>query len=266
MTTTHRDDPAELLAATEGLQARARTRLRGAGVPLLGFGLLALAAVPVSGQAYNFGANGRSVASYPLFAYAEFIGLCVPHAPDAPCLAGEFDGAALRFLAWGVWYALLPIAWLALARWYRRRGEARGIVPRRVGWLATAVGLGVLLTAVLLGLLFARKVPFVFDLLTNTYASPWYTVGIGLIVLGLTERSPLVTAAGLVHTALLTAYLAAPWESGWLPWLDRGDGWTAGPQPKALLLAAVLLATGLAQWTAARRAPTATTTTRTVTS
>ncbi|GAA2987578.1 hypothetical protein GCM10010519_22130 [Streptomyces lactacystinicus] len=265
MTTEHRAGPAGLLAETEGLRVRARTRLRGSGVPLLGFGLLALAAVPISGQAYNFGANGRSVTSYPLFAYSELIGLCVPHAPDAPCLAGEFDGAVLRFLAWGVWYALLPLAWLVLSRWYRRRGEARGIVPRRVGWLATTVGAGVLVAAVLVALLSVRRVPFVLDMLANTYASPWYAVGAGLIVLGLTERSPLVASAGLVHTALLTAYLAAPWESGWLPWLDRGDGgWADGPQPKALLLAAVLLAAGLAQWTAARRAPGAAS--RTVTS
>ncbi|MFF2748950.1 hypothetical protein ACFVVA_25845 [Kitasatospora sp. NPDC058048] len=256
MTTEHRPGPAELLAETEGLRARARTRLRGSGVPLLGFGLLALAAVPISSQAYNFGANGRSVTSYPLFAYSELIGLCVPHAPDAPCLAGEFDGAVLRFLAWGVWYALLPLAWLLLSRWYRRRGEARGIVPRRAGLLATTVGAGVLVAAVLVALLSVRRVPFVLDMLANTYASPWYAVGAGLIVLGLTERSPLAASAGLVHTALLTAYLAAPWESGWLPWLDRGDGgWADGPQPKALLLAAVLLAAGLAQWTAARRAP-----------
>lgn len=258
MTTTHRDGPAELLAETEGLRARARTRLRGSGVPLLGFGVLALAAVPISGQAYNFGANGRSVTSYPSFAYSELIDLCVSHTPDGVCRTGEFDGAVLRFLAWGVWYALLPLAWLALARWYRRRGEARGIVPHRGGWTGAAVGIGVLLTAVLLYLVLAHRVPFTLSVLANTYASPWYVVGIGLIVLGTTERSPLATAAGLAHTALLTAYLAAPWESGWLPWLDRGDGgWADGPQPKALLLAAVLLAAGLAQWTAAHRTPAA---------
>ncbi|MFE7532598.1 hypothetical protein ACFU7Y_43960 [Kitasatospora sp. NPDC057542] len=256
MTTTHGGGPAELLAETEGLRARARTRLRGSGVPLLGFGLLALAAAPISGQAYNFGANGRSVDSYPLFAYSELIDLCVSHTPDGPCQTGEFDGAVLRFLAWGVWYALLPLAWLALARWYRRRGEARGIVPHRSGWIGAAVGVGILVSAVLLALLFAHRVPFALSMLVNTYASPWYVVGIGLVVLGLAERSPLVTAAGLAHAALLTAYLAAPWESGWLPWLDRGDGgWADGPQSKALLLAAVLLAAGLAQWTAARRAP-----------
>ncbi|WP_316520302.1 hypothetical protein [Kitasatospora brasiliensis] len=254
MESTHRGSPSELLTETEGLQARARTRLHGSGVPLLGFGLLALAAVPIAGQAYNFGANGRSVDSYPAFAYSEYIDLCVAHDLNGPCQTGEFDGAILRFLAWGVWFALLPAAWLALAHWYRRRGEARGIVPRRNSWVAVAVGIGVLIPAVLLALLSANRVPFLLTLLGNTYASPWYVVGIGLTALGLTERSPLVASAGLLHTALLTAYLAAPWESGWLPWLDRGDGgWSDGPQPKALLLAAVLLATGLAQWTAARR-------------
>ncbi len=251
MNTLHRDDPAALLAATEGLRARARTSLRGTGVPLLCFGLLALAAVPIAGQAYNFGAGGRSVTSYPTFAYSEYIGLCVPHgALDGPCLEGEFDGAVLRFLAWGIWYALLPLAWVALARWYRRRGETRGIVPHRNAWLGAVAGAGVLVTAVLLALLFAHRVPFTLSLLGNTYASPWYAVGIGLLVLGLTERSTLVAGAGLVHTALLTVLLAEPWGGSWLPWLD-------GPRPRALLLAAVLLTAGLAQWTAARRTPAA---------
>ncbi|MFB8240970.1 hypothetical protein ACFC58_30975 [Kitasatospora purpeofusca] len=256
MDTLHRDDPADLLATADRLRARARSRLNGAGVPLLGFGLLALAAVPIAGQAYNFGANGRSIGSYPAFAYAELTGLCVPHAPDGPCLEGEFDGAVLRFLGWGVWFAALPLAWLLLARWYRRRGEDRGILPHRNGWLGAATGVGVLVTAVLLALLFSHRVPFTLSLLGNSYASPWYVVGIGLLVLGLTERSPLVAGAGLLHTALLTGYLSASWDSGWLPWLDRsGTGWTDGPQPKALLLAAVLLAAGLVQWTAARRTP-----------
>ncbi|MFC5662734.1 hypothetical protein ACFP3U_07015 [Kitasatospora misakiensis] len=256
MDTLHRDSPAELLAAAEGLRARARTRLRGEGVPLLGFGLLALAAAPIAGQAYNFGANGRSIDSYPAFAYAQLTGLCVPHAPGADCEPGEFDGAVLRFLGWGVWFALLPLAWFALARWYRRRGEARGIVPHRSAWLGATAGAGVLVAAVLMALLFADRMPFALSVLGNTYASPWYVVGIGLLVLGLTERSPLVAGAGAVHTGLLTGYLSASWDSGWLPWLHRsGSDWADGPGLKALLLAGVLLAAGLAQWTAARRTP-----------
>ncbi|MFF2353625.1 hypothetical protein ACFVVL_28050 [Kitasatospora sp. NPDC058115] len=268
MDTLHRDaaadGPAELLAATEGLRARARTRLRGSGVPLLGFGLLAAAAVPIAGQAYNFAANGRSVTSYPYFAYSEYIGLCVPHSLDGPCLEGEFDGAILRFVGWGLWYALLPLAWFALARWYRRRGETRGIVPHRGAWLGTAAAAGVLVAAVPVVLVFAHRVPFSLSLLGNSYASPWYVVGLGLLVLGLTEHDRLVAGTGLVHTALLTAYLSGVWGDGWLPWLDHLDtAWANAAQPKALLLAAVLLAPGLAQWTAGRRAPAAS---RTVTS
>jgi hypothetical protein len=255
METVHQGGPAELLAEADGLRARARTRLQGAGVPLLGFGLLALAAVPVAGQAFNFGANGRYVRSYPLFAYAELRHLCVQHEPGAACRAGEFDGAVLRFLAWGIWYALVPLACLVLALWYRRRGEARGIVPRRKAWLGATTGVGVVVTAVLLMLLSARSQPFVLSQLANTYASPWYVLGVGLFALGLAERSPLVAAAGLGHAALLTAYLSAPWESGWLPWLGRsGTGWLDGPELKALLLAAIPLVAGLAQWTARRTA------------
>ncbi|MEV6975621.1 hypothetical protein [Kitasatospora sp. NPDC093806] len=258
MDTLHRDDPAGLLAATEGLRARARTRLRGAGVPLLGFGLLALAAVPIAGQAYNFGANGRSITSYPYFAYSEYIDLCVSHSMDGPCQRGDFDGAILRFLGWGIWFALLPLAWFALARWYRRRGEARGIVPHRNAWLSSTAIATVLVIAVVLTLVFAHRVPFSLSILGNDYASPWYVVGVGLLVLGLTERSPLVAGTGLVHTVLLTLYLGADWDSGWLPWLGRsGSGWLDGPQPKALVLAALLLAAGLAQWTAERRTPAA---------
>jgi hypothetical protein len=102
---------AALLAAAESLRARTRTQTNGAWTPLLGFGLLALAATPVARYAFNFGAHGRSIASYPAFAYAELTGLCVVHEPGTPCLKGEFDGAVLRFAAWGVWFALLPLAW-----------------------------------------------------------------------------------------------------------------------------------------------------------
>ncbi|MER7770231.1 hypothetical protein [Kitasatospora sp. NPDC096140] len=253
MTTLQQGGPAELLAATNGLRARARSRLSGAGVPLLGLGLLALAAIPVAGQAFNFGANGRDITSYPAFAYAQLTGLCVPHAPGAACEKDEFAGAVLRCLAWGVWFALLPLAWFALARWYRRRGEARGIVPRRTTWLGATAGVGALAAAVVLARVLVDSRRFDLGLLVNTYASPWYVLGVGLFVLGLAERSPLVAGAGLLHTALLSAYLSAPWESGWLPWLDRSDGWTDRPELKALLLAAIPLAAGLAQWTAGRR-------------
>ncbi|MFF2956209.1 hypothetical protein ACFVVU_33260 [Kitasatospora sp. NPDC057965] len=264
MDTLHRDDPAELLAATESLRARARIRLRGSGIPLIGLGLLALAAVPIAGQAYNFAANGRSITSYPYFAYSEYIGLCVPHSIDGPCLEGEFDGAILRFVGWGIWYALLPLAWFVLARWYRRRGESRGIVPHRGAWLGTAAAAAVLIAAVPVVLVSMRRIPFSLHLLGNNYASPWYVVGVGLLLLGLTEHDRLVAVTGLVHTALLTAYLSGLWGDGWLPWLDRFDtAWADGARPKALLLAAVLLAPGLTQWTAGRRTCTGS---RTVTS
>ncbi|WP_258308193.1 hypothetical protein [Streptomyces sp. NWU339] len=107
---------ADLLATTEGLRARTRAQMNGSWISLLGFGLLALAAAPVARYAFNFGAHGRNVGSYPAFAYAELTGLCVVHEPGTPCLEGEFGGAVLRFVAWGVWFALLPLAWFAFAR------------------------------------------------------------------------------------------------------------------------------------------------------
>ncbi|MEU3614268.1 hypothetical protein ABZ725_18360 [Streptomyces sp. NPDC006872] len=222
-------------------------------MPLLGLGLLALAAAPVARYAFNFGAHGRNVASYPDFAYAELTGLCVVHEPGTPCLEGEFDGAALRFTAWGVWFALLPLAWFVFARWYRLRGETRGIVPRRRGWTGvTAVATAGVLAALLL-FLFGRNQPLQVDLLSNSYASPWYLVGVGLLALGVAERSWIATTAGTAHALLLTGYLGASWGSGWLPWLHPADpGWTDGPQAKALLLAAVLLVAGLAEWTLVR--------------
>ncbi|MER7704423.1 hypothetical protein ABTX81_16225 [Kitasatospora sp. NPDC097605] len=265
MDTLHRSDPAALLAATEGLRARARTRLRGSGVPLIGFGLLALAAVPIAREAYNFPLEGRSITSYPTFAYSEYIDLCVQHSLDGPCVRDDFDGAILRFVGWGIWYALIPLAWFALAHWYRRRGETRGIVPHRGAWLGTAAVAGVLIAAIPLVLLRAHRMPGDrFGFLENDYTSPWYVVGLGLLVLGLTERNRLVAVTGLAHAALLTVYLSGFWGYGWLPWLDHVDtGWAVGSRPKALLLAAVLLAAGLAQWTAERRRSAAS---RTVTS
>ncbi|WP_234360434.1 hypothetical protein [Streptomyces sp. DSM 15324] len=243
-----------MLAATEGLRARTRTQTNGAWTPLLGFGLLALAAIPVARYAFNFGAHGRDIGSYPTFAYAELTGLCVVHEPGTPCLKGEFDGAFLRFTAWGVWFALLPLAWFAFARWYRLRGEARGVVPRRGMWVRVIAAATTVITTALVVLLFGKDQPWEAALLENSYASPWYLVGIGLIALGVAERSWIVAAAGIAHALLLTGYLGASWGSGWLPWQHPAHpGWADGPQVKALLLAAVLLLAGLCEWAAVRR-------------
>ncbi|MEU7852127.1 hypothetical protein AB0B69_32545, partial [Micromonospora parva] len=245
---------AALLAATEGLRARTRTQTNGAWTPLLGFGLLALAAIPVARYAFNFGAHGRYIGSYPAFAYAELTGLCVVHEPGTPCLKGEFDGAVLRFAAWGVWFALLPLAWFVFARWYRLRGEARGVVPRRGMWVRVTATATTVITTALVALLFGKDQPWEAVLLENSYASPWYLVGIGLLALGIAERSWTAAAAGTAHALLLTGYLGASWGSGWLPWQHSAHpGWADGPQVKAFLLAVVLLLAGLCEWTAVRR-------------
>ncbi|WP_327675888.1 hypothetical protein [Kitasatospora sp. NBC_00458] len=246
-------DAARLLADAEGLRARTRTRLGGSGVPLLLFGTLALLAAPVARHAFNFGSTARSLISYPAFAYAELTGLCVSHSAGGGCEADEFVGSTVRFLAWGSWYALLPLAWLGLARWYRLRGEERGVVPHRAGWLGSVALGSTVVIAVLVLLITMRRQNLFLTLLGNNYASPWYLVGIGLVALGVTERDRVVAFAGLAHALLLTAYLAAPWGSSLLPWVrSDGSAWIDGPQPKALLLAAVLLVAGAAQWRAAR--------------
>ncbi|MFB6955679.1 hypothetical protein ACFCYB_01265 [Streptomyces sp. NPDC056309] len=245
---------AGLLAATEGLRASTRAQMNGSWVSLLGFGLLALAAAPIARYAFNFGAHGRSIGSYPAFAYAELTGLCVVHEPGTPCLRGEFDGAVLRFAAWGVWFALLPLAWFVFARWYRLRGEARGVVPRRGVWISTTAIATVVITGALMALLFARRQPWEVHLLENRYASPWYLVGIGLLALGTAERRWIAAVAGIAHALLLTAYLGASWGTGWLFWQNPSHpGWTDGPQAKALLLAAILLVAGVVERAAARR-------------
>lgn len=249
-----RAQAAGLLAAAEGWRARTRAQMNGAWVSLLGFGVLSLAAVPFAWNTYNFGAHGRNLNSYPTFAYAELTGLCVVHEPGTPCLEGEFDGAVLRFLAWGVWFVLLPLAWVVFARWYRLRGEARGVVPRRGLWTRTTLVTTTAVTTALTGLLLGWSVSWEMDVLQNTYVSPWYVIGIGLLALGLAEHSWITAAAGVTHAALLTVYLGADWGTGWLPWQQPAHPrWTDGPHFKALLLAAVLLVAASAEWAAAHR-------------
>lgn len=250
----HRAAAEQLLARTDTLRTRARARTGGAWAVLLGFGLLALAAVPIARYAFNFGADGRHVSVYPYFAYAELTELCVTHQWGTPCSTQEFDGSVVKFVFWGVWFALLPLAWGAAARWYRLRGESRGIVPRRTVWLLTVGGATVVVLAALAGLLLLRSHYRVMRVLDNGYASPWYLVGAGLLALGLVERSWITAAAGAAHSALLAAYIGAGPQTGLLPWAPEPQpGWVDGPQVKALLLALVLLAAAFAQRAADRR-------------
>lgn len=121
-------------------------------------------------------------------------------------------------------------------------------------WIKATAAATAAVTGTLLVFLFSRSQPWEAQLLENRYASPWYLVGIGLLALGLAERSWIAAAAGTAHTLLLTSYLGASWGSGWLPWEHPAHpGWTDGPQAKALLLAAVLLLAGLAERAVVRR-------------
>ncbi|MER5888027.1 hypothetical protein ABT160_29770 [Streptomyces sp. NPDC001941] len=249
-------EAAGLLAATADLRTGARRHMDGARVALFGCGLLALAAVPIGRYAYNFGAHGRYLGSYPAFAYSELIGLCVEHTPGQPCLEGEFDGAVLRCLAWGSWFLVLPLAWFLFARWYRRRGEERGIVPRRRAWTVVTAVLSGMFGFVVLWIAFGADLgftssPSLVDRILDYASSPWYLMGAGLLVLGVVERSRTAVLTGLVHTLLLTAYLAADWGTGLVPWTrPEHPEWLDGPQAKALLLALVLLAGAAVAWAA----------------
>jgi hypothetical protein len=90
--------------------------------------------------------------------------------------------------------------------------------------------------------------------LENNYAAPWYLVGIGLLVLGMAERSWIAIAACIAHVVVLTSYLGASWGSGWLPWEHATrPGRTDGPRAKALVLASILLLAALAEYEAAHR-------------
>jgi hypothetical protein len=155
-------------------------------------------------------------------------------------------------MSYAYWLVGLPVAFAAIAWWYRRRAYRVGM---RVPWPVFAgVGLATLLLIVVL-LAVPRQPPADPLLLISAsgpnwahgLATPLLAVAASLVALGWVERSPALGASGVWVGVLAWWQCAAGYGRipGWLSWLLAGGngpalGGTVTLQPAGMLVLMIL--------------------------
>ena len=227
MTNERLDDPARTLTVVRRLQARSRQRARGgAWVPAA----ILTALVLLSSLLYR----------YP---FGDPPTLTVPY----PFWAGLPDPQRAPLASYLFWLIGMPVAFAAIALWYRHRARRLGV---RVPWpVPVAVGLGTLV--LLLALVAVPSEPLSGS--GVVLRSPWWyglatpllPVAAAVIALGALERRPALGAAG-VWLGLLAWWQATAGSigtlPGWVAWLLNGGSGPALGGKVMLPVTGVLLA------------------------
>jgi hypothetical protein len=238
-TTTVDDGPGQLLAEVAVLRNRTRARIRGLWLPLLVFGLLTLASIPLYRRPFAYPKAGGFRTSYRV-----------------PFVAG-LPGARSQSQSELFWVLSAAVCYLLCSVWYYRRGQRQGLAPR---W-RRYVGLGVALFASVtsISLVPVRTLNLIPNGgrtgrvgLAEAALSPLVAIALGLFVLAWVEHSWLV---GIVASAFggITLVINTYGPGQIPPWLLRsGVGgsmkpyWVA-PAHNLVVLALLLLATSA--WT-----------------
>jgi hypothetical protein len=218
----HTHDPQELLSAVRDLTRKVRAAQRGTWFPLLVFGVVTLAVIPVYRYAPHHLEGCRS-------------------GPGATVVCAAVIPGVLVY-----WPVALVLAYAVIAAFYVRQSRRRGVGTRIRPYVVAGVIIAVLLAALSLWRAFHPLLPpgaARLDVTPLALATPAAGIGLALLVLVWAERNLLLLAYTLVYLAIVLAGSARVIHSHSLWWF----------LPRLLIPAAVLLA-GSAFFALAQRA------------
>jgi hypothetical protein len=209
------DDPHELLKTVRDVTRQVRAAQRGAWFPLLVFGAITLAVIPI-------------------YRYApRHLGLCRSGPQGTSVCAAVIPGVLVY------WPVALVLAYAAIAAFYTRQSRRRGVgTPIRL-YVAAGVAIAVLLAAASLWRAFHPSLPLagsqfrVAPLTLAGYglATPAAAIGLALLVLAWVERNQALLVYSVVYLVTVVA------DSGRV--IRSSSPWSF--LPELLIPAAVLL-------------------------
>lgn len=204
----------EILASVDRLRHETRARASGAWFPLLVFGLITLASIPLYRRPFDYPRGGA-------FTSGPFV---------TPYYAG-LPGARSQALAYVFWLLVAPGGYLLCAEWYRRRARRLGVSFHWQQWVAAGTALFAMLVVVYslpahelgselqTGWVELEGRSAVAELRDAAAAalSPLVAVAVGLLVLARRERSWVVAVAAMLYgtfTIVVNTYglgVVPPW-------------------------------------------------------
>ena len=192
------DGPRELLSATQRLTRQVRQAQRGTWFPLLLFGVLTLASIPI-------------------IRYNRHLMDCRVLRPAGEVCIGFSPGSYVY------WPVALVLAYAAIAAFYVHRARSRGVGTRVRPYVITGVIIAVVATGISLWLVthpgvvgYPFSAPSAALKFLNRLVSPQGAIGLALLVLARVERNRALLVFGLVYLVIV--------GFGWIfiplsPWL-----------------------------------------------
>jgi hypothetical protein len=194
------DDPRRLLSSTRELTRRVREAQRATWFPLL-----VLAAV--------------TFAAIPTYLGGHRLGICVA-VPPAGRACTAYSLAAIVY-----WPIALVLAYVAIAAFYIRRSQARGVGTRVRPYVIAGIVLAPVVTGATLWTVYHPLGDIALGLqpgLPFRLASPGCAIGIALLVLAWAERSRALLVLALGYLVIVLVPITFGWFTG-------RHGWTSLP-------------------------------------
>ena len=194
------DDPRRLLSGARDLIRGVRKTQRATWFPLLVFAAVTFAAIPVSRV------GGRH------------LGTCVAVSPAGRVCTVYSD------VGFGYWPIALVLAYGAIAAFYIRRSQARGVGTRVRPYVVAGIILALAMTGAVLWTLYhppgtaqaLPSLPGLFPLAPGIRYS--CAIGLALLVLAWAERNRALLVLALGYLAAVLAPISVGWPRGHLRW------------------------------------------------